>query len=89
MIECILILRIPKIPKHILGIARKLLKIEQLIESQLLHEPFLILLRYLNLNLMIEVELVLFLILLFLHLLGVRQHGARDRYAVLNGVAAE
>lgn len=88
MIECILILRIPKIPKHILGIAGKLLEIKQFIEPQLLNKPLLILLRYLYFYLMIEVELVLIIFLLFLDLLRVRKHGAGDRHAILDGVAA-
>ena len=89
MIERILILRIPEIAKDVLGVAGELLEVEQFVESQLLDEPFLILLRYLDLDLMIEVEFVLLLLLLLLQFLGVRQHGARDGDAVLNGVAAE
>lgn len=88
MIQCILILRIPEIPQHVLGVARKLLEIEQFIEPQLLHEPLFILLRYLYFYLVIEVQLILVVLLLLLHLLGVGKHGAGDRHAVLNGVAA-
>lgn len=89
MIKRILILRIAEIPEHIFGVVGKLLEVEELVESQLLHEPLFVLLGYLNFDLMIEVELVLIVLLLLIHLLGVRQHGARDRHAVLDGVAAE
>jgi hypothetical protein len=93
VVERVLVLRIAEVAKHILGVAGELLEVEQFVESQLLHEPLLVLLRHLHLDLVVEVEIAALLLPAALRpaleVGGVRQHRARDGNAVFDGVAAE
>jgi hypothetical protein len=56
VVEGVLVLRVAEVAQDVLGVAGELLEVEQFVESQLFHEPLLVLLRDLHLDLVVEVE---------------------------------
>jgi hypothetical protein len=91
VVEGILVLRVSEVPEHVLGIAGKLLEVEQLVEAELLDEPLLVLLRNLHLYLVVVVQVAPLLLnaLAALEVRRMRQHGPRYRQPLLNGISGE
>lgn len=89
VIKDILVLCITKISKHVLRVAWKLLKIEQLIQAELFNKPGFVLLRHLHFNFMFIhlISVSLLLIASHIRFVRVREHVSRYRYHILDGVA--
>lgn len=82
VVEGVLILGVAEVAEYVLGVAGKLLEVEQLVEAELFDEPLLVLLGDLHLDLVVEVEfpsrLLPSAILAALEIGGVREHGSWD-----------
>lgn len=89
MIKDILVLRITKISQHVLGVAGKLLEVEQLIETELFNKPGFILFPHLKFNFMSKHLISVSIILIDgqLRFIRVREHVSGYGYPILYGMA--